>query len=92
MIGHTPGPWIALPHEPDDDGFIIQPIQSKSTMAIIGEVYGGTMLPESAANGRVIAAAPELLDSLREIVLLTDRDTDIWNKARAAIAKAEGRA
>ena len=31
-----------------------------------------------------------LLDALKEVVAISDRDHDAWNKAKAAIAKAEG--
>ena len=45
------------------------------------------------ANARLIAAAPEMLDALKEI--MADMDSDFgtgydYNKARAAIAKATG--
>jgi hypothetical protein len=46
---------------------------------------------DTEANAHLIAAAPDLLESLKEIVALTDRTHDIWDKARAAIAKAEAR-
>lgn len=46
---------------------------------------------EDLKKARLLAAAPALLESLREIVTLTDRKTDIWDKAHAAIDKAEGR-
>ena len=96
MSAYTPGPWIALPSEPDDAGFIVQPIQSSTTFGLIGEVYGGTMLRESAANGRLVAAAPELLDVLKAALQQVGCDGDLclyqWHEdARAAIAKAEGR-
>ena len=45
---------------------------------------------EGLANARLIAAAPELRDALREILAITDRKHDAWDKARAALAKAEG--
>jgi hypothetical protein len=52
---------------------------------------------ELAANARLIAAAPELLASLRELVQLeadgrTERESSIeyWERARSAIAKATG--
>lgn len=41
------------------------------------------------ANARLISAAPELLEALREVVRISDRNHRAWDKARAAIAKAE---
>lgn len=37
------------------------------------------------------AAAPELLQALKAVVAIADRKTDEFDRARAAIAKAEGR-
>lgn len=42
------------------------------------------------ANGKLIAAAPELLEALEGVIALSDRKHDAWDKARAAIAKARG--
>lgn len=51
---------------------------------------------EVEANARLIAAAPELLDTLRRLVDVLNDDLDpeqcaVWDAAVAAIAKAEGR-
>lgn len=45
---------------------------------------------ESEANTRLIAAAPELLKALQEVVAISDRKHEAWDKAHAAIAKALG--
>jgi hypothetical protein len=52
----------------------------------------GTLSHEDIANARLIAAAPDLLEALED--LLSGRDSDIdWRvAARAAIAKAKGEA
>jgi hypothetical protein len=45
----------------------------------------------SGANARLIAAAPEMLEALRQLLLNTERTTFLarsLDKARAAIAKA----
>ena len=44
----------------------------------------------SLANARLMAAAPDLLAALKEVVRLSDRKHDAWDAARIAIAKAEG--
>lgn len=38
----------------------------------------------------VIAAAPELLEALQSVIAIADRDTDVFNAAKAVIAKALG--
>ena len=43
---------------------------------------------ENEANARLIAAAPDLLSSLIEVVAIADRKTDAFDRARAAILKA----
>jgi hypothetical protein len=104
MSAHTPGPWKALPSELDNDGFVVQTIQSDETKGLIGEIYGGTVLSEPAANARLIAAAPELLEACKAIAGLNSWDLGLppdptlpakgagaLAKVRAAIAKAEGR-
>jgi hypothetical protein len=44
------------------------------------------------ANSRLIAAAPDLLEALIDVVTISDRNHDAWDKAKAAIAKATGMA
>ena len=80
MSKHTPGPWKR---------------KIKSVLIPIApyewaEAYGG-----SIANARLIAAAPDLLEALKEIVAAADGKgweqlDPSFKKARAAIAKAEG--
>lgn len=43
------------------------------------------------ADARLIAAAPELLEALKGVLHIADRETNEFDAARAAIAKAEGR-
>jgi hypothetical protein len=88
-VKHTPGPWVAfqrdkekgtnyyrilLHNHPDQQGVYGQ----DSLCGYCGE-----------ANARLIAAAPELLEALKEIAMET---TEAWTRwrARAAIAKATG--
>ena len=99
-LKHTPGPWSAGLLDLDDAWPCIKAFQ--------GEVYivppgydgryadfgvTGRSYDEARANARLIAAAPELLEALKEL-----RDWYRENvglpacKANAAIAKAEGRA
>lgn len=48
----------------------------------------GLAVSENEANARLIAAAPDLLSSLIEVVAIADRKTDAFDRARAAILKA----
>jgi hypothetical protein len=53
----------------------------------VADVYGSNEL-ECEANAKLIAAAPDLLEALQEILQITDRDHVVWDKARKAIKKA----
>jgi hypothetical protein len=61
----------------------------------IGEVYNADPRCndlEQAANGRLIAAAPDLLIALKSLVAAAGEPmTDELDAARAAIAQAEGK-
>ncbi len=46
--------------------------------------------PRMEATARLITAAPDLLEALRDVVAISDRKHDAWDRAHAAIAKAEG--
>ena len=78
---HTPGPWID---------------SQSAAMFATPQSYEKTS-SEIAANARLIAAAPELLEALRHATAFltanyADSDMpDILPACRTAIAKAEGR-
>jgi len=96
-LKHTPGPWSAF-------------IAGNTVAVDIGAVPHGTKpnivdwqgfdgcdlpLKQRIANAKLIAAAPDMLDALRE--LMDDdapwddmRWADACDKARAAITKATG--
>lgn len=95
-MAHTPGPWTA---GRPDMGTVVDGIVSKWIYA--GEQYVAIASgridgdwDEVIANARLIAAAPALLEALKE-ALVAQPDLDAvrrWErKARAAIAEAEGR-
>jgi hypothetical protein len=102
---HTPGPWGL------DDGEIYGKLSSDfhgtGMIARIPCEYrqGGIMTCEDEANAALIAAAPELLEALKEVYKWGERAKDerqqhgpvlrdylmqAADTARAAIAKAEG--
>ncbi|GFM73801.1 hypothetical protein PSCICL_47930 [Pseudomonas cichorii] len=94
---HTPGPWR---HEGPDyfhDFNILSPCDSLAVAAVVSNMRE---LPEIAANAKLIAAAPELLEALidlaDDIAERFDMDSPSTNpgikhyiqNARDAIAKA----
>ena len=101
---HTPGPWVAEVFESLDDaketsGFEwISRWRWDSPPAAVWRQEGGGIaglpgcIETTAANARLIAAAPDLLEALERVVAIADRDTTEFNTAKAAIAKAKGAA
>jgi hypothetical protein len=84
---HTPGPWRFDGHGINgNDGTRIAKVSNTNPH----QGDGRTRDTEFDATSRLIAAAPELLEALKEVVAISDRKHDAWDKARAAIAKAEG--
>lgn len=88
---HTPGPWSIFR---DGDNLIIETIPLNRFSAI-AEITGGRGLEEDEANARLIAAAPELLEALEQILTrFTEKECkDTWDKkavwnAKLAIQKA----
>jgi hypothetical protein len=85
MTTHTPGPWEAR-------GLTIwEPGKSALSIAVVTQHE-----PNARANARLIAVAPDMLEVLRSLVRDDAGVTHeylhiIRAKARAAIAKAEGR-
>ena len=92
-MNHTPGPWC-VEHLPDD-GPSIHTDEAGIARRIAGVDMGGwrkTSRKEAEANARLIAAAPELLEALRDLLSLHPGTENKWTQqAQAAIAKAEGR-
>jgi len=89
MNKHTPGPWNRI--KGDRNVYSASGTVCK-TPAIIG---GGSAAANWEANARLIAAAPDLLEALSEIIndggkfVMTN---ETHRKSRAAIAKARGEA
>lgn len=106
MSTHTPGPW-ALSHVCGGNYTVLPESHKKHASHAIASVHENHG-EENAANARLIAAAPELLEALKVMKvalrqlenmtaeLLSDADcrelSKAHNQARAAIAKAEGSA
>jgi hypothetical protein len=108
VSGHTPGPWT-LETVPTQCGVChkVGPFPGKRENdtprhACLYADYPSTGNPaddELVANALLIAAAPELLQALRECLavieqheLLANSESSVGDQARAAIAKATGSA
>jgi len=99
MSAHTPGPWAVPLDAPGDitagHSFVAAALHS----GVVGETWliQGPSVPidQAGANARLIAAAPELLEALRNCAEIMARmygraeaNAPALKLARAAIAKA----
>ncbi|MFW5186153.1 hypothetical protein ACOANO_30180 [Pseudomonas aeruginosa] len=87
MSKHTPGPWEI---ERYSDGLIqivgdvrIVSDDEENVTTVVEAVARG-----DEANDRLIVAAPELLEALVALVECEQTTPELWEAARAAIAKA----
>lgn len=92
---HTPGPWSAVADEDSAriggcDWRIITPCSLDDHDALVS-IWDRRDGEDVAANARLIAAAPDMLEALKKIVFDWDGEPEDMADARAAIAKAEGR-
>ena len=88
MTTHTPGPWrIGTP--PTNGEQTIGTLQG----LMVAVVTTGVGFTETQANARLIAAAPELLLAVQELLSLwgSGIDEPCVRRAKAAIAKATKR-
>jgi hypothetical protein len=96
MSKHTPGPWTIV-----KDGFGRQ-LKSGSGISLMGDEQFYPWAPDEEADWLLIAAAPELLEALKDMLAgwryIRETHGDLYGvgwdraqqKAEAAIAKAEG--
>jgi hypothetical protein len=106
MSKHTPGPWVVhanLSGNESHRGYRVAPIEKHNRSWLLAQVMPlDSNGIAGGANARLIAAAPELLESLKSLLwyvgqleMLFYRDDDAGEheevaKARATIKKAEG--
>jgi len=85
---HTPGPWYAQIHSAPlfTRADIYGPPNGFRQVTEIRSSFGSD--EEKAANARLIAAAPELLEALRGVVELATMPADLRDACRSAITKA----
>lgn len=93
MREHTPGPWgwCGFPDRPSI-GFDVTCCESGKKIAEIGPPKHLRWADEAYANAVLVAAAPEMLESLCIVrrQMLTGDNTDIAALLDAVIAKATG--
>jgi hypothetical protein len=94
MTGHTPGPWVWVGRYLVPASAAGEDYPALFAVADDGSAYGEyteTLVPGSS-DGRLIAAAPELLEALELMVEAYEHEASPHNPAllaaRAAIAKA----
>lgn len=100
-MGHTPGPWLRESQINSDGSDWILVTKGYKEIVDLRLDEDGVPEREQAANAALIAAAPELLDALRQAVTALNvkerfkvQGTDSYAIAALcdkAIAKAEGR-
>jgi hypothetical protein len=86
MTKHTQGPWT-VSNKTDISGIENDPENGCVGFVDVAHVYLRTVQGRTEANARLIAAAPDLLEALREIAA---DYSDPIRLARTAIAKATG--
>lgn len=99
MTAHTPAPWtVGKSHVANLDGFHVNAIPISGQGLAIASVWAGDahrslqlMRETGAANARLVKAAPDMLEALRQIATADYTRIDVatlGNIARAAIAAA----
>lgn len=100
IVSHSPGPWQVERVTFDPSGRAGFPWRITNRIGTIAPEVWGRVDTERDANARLIAAAPELLDMTRELARVCEGVCHGWpggdpfgwiEKARALVAKAEGR-
>ncbi len=96
---HSPAPWRVARHESSKTGATLIDIADATSHSIASL---GLATDRKAADAALLAAAPELLEALRiasfaleTVAHLTGREAELLptvELAKAAVAKAEGRA
>lgn len=93
-VRHTPGPWAYIDATQVAAMGFAPKCVIKAGDKQIASFSWHTDSPwfptkaESQANARLIAAAPDLLEALKDVLRIADRATTEFDAARAAIAKA----
>ena len=94
-VAHSPGPWYGGKERQRDITYAIRQNGYRIVSVHRRDVMCPPFTPdaEQAANANLIAAAPDLLTALKDVLRLVDLQGQprIVQIAQDAIAKAEGR-
>lgn len=93
MSKHTPGNWIAKPRDSADWIDLVTDDPETCGGSAHSLPFASCRHFNQEANARLIAAAPELLETLRFVARLSygsPRNHAIQERVRAVIAKVEG--
>lgn len=82
MSAHTPGPWFHVGGLDKRMAPFIRVVGDPVGVAAVAQVCGRGPYSEQAANARLIAAAPELLAALQEVVMLAREIHEHWDNDR----------
>ena len=98
MTKHTPGPWewtdhagYELPVDSTLDVAVLQQENGNPSKAVLEYVEFG-LADNLAANAKLIAAAPDLLEALQAMILMTRRGSVVYllsTEQEAVLAEAE---
>ncbi|CAB4158526.1 hypothetical protein UFOVP707_10 [uncultured Caudovirales phage] len=87
---HAPRPW----HIGDETSPLISDSSGRYIAQVLVYDESGSVLPDYDANARLMAAAPELLELVRRLALITDEGDDQIKGAayidRAGVIRAKG--
>ena len=90
MTKHTPGPWKAYCRDMSHENGAEWSEENSLQWEVEGPRVPHGRGEYFQADARLIAAAPDLLESLQELVVGLPQQWVSVKKARAAIAKATG--
>ncbi len=93
---HTPGPWKLASTYPDIDGYkviggTLAFRKGPRLLAVVKNQGQRPLSEDSSADALLIAAAPDLLQALKDALHLLEMDGSRHNIWHRAIDKAEGR-
>jgi len=96
MSAHTPAPWVARTYSTETVRDAVGIYAGSMLLPIVPDIAGRS-IEECDANIRLVAAAPDLLAALRNVIAsyrANDPDSmaNAVNDVEAAIAKATGEA
>lgn len=98
MSDHTPGPWVLHKRDDEDEATMVKHVGENNDMFVCVTNVNWRYPKENAANARLIAATPDLLEALKDMIAEFSADefggeaqiNTCW-KAKQVVAKAEGK-